>query len=140
MAKDRWEDANRNLARAVTGVNMTARIEDRRDHDCSLTFQKTDGQLFTVQNVDIGILEDRPSPKLEAIIAEAKAELDLMTELRGFKYKLSVRLDGQCDLRVWVAEADARAVPIWQHTDATPHAAERNAKDWIQGQPRRGGR
>src|SRR5438552_199567 len=133
---ERWKAPRLHLARAVDGTGLTARIEDQMDHDCSVVFEKPDGQSFSKRHVDIGILEDQSSPKLQAIIAEAKTILGVMTVYRGFKYKLSARADGQCDIEIWSADANPRAVAIWRHTAATGQAAESAARDWINRQPR----
>jgi hypothetical protein len=61
-----------------------------------------------------------------------------LKEDRGYKYKISVRTDGQYDFAVWSTDANIhRDVPIWRHTVATEAQAERLVKQWIdEQQPR----
>jgi hypothetical protein len=58
-----------------------------------------------------------------------------LKEDRGYKYKISVRTDGQYDFAVWSTDANIhRDVPIWRHTVATEAQAERLVKQWIDEQ------
>jgi hypothetical protein len=136
---ERWNAALLNLARAV-GAEVTPRIEDVTPSDCTVVLEKSDAQLFRKILVPIETLEDPSSRQFEIVIAEAKAGLGVMTEYRGFTYKLSNRsdLDLTCDAEIW-ATGDARGVgasPISRHTGVTPRDAERAARYWIDRQSR----
>jgi len=141
---ERWNAALLNLARAV-GTEVTLRIEDVTPSDCTVVLEQSDGQLFRKILVPIKTLEDPSSRQFEVVIAEAKAELGVMTEYRGFKYKLSNRsaLDLTCDAEIWATDANARGVgasPISRHTGVTPRDAERAARHWIDRQQHDAGR
>ena len=135
---ERWNTALLNLARAV-GAEVTLRIEDVTPSDCTVVLEQSDGQFFKKILVSIETLEDPSSRQFEVVIAEAKAGLGVMTEYRGFKYKLSNRsaLDLTCDAEIWATDANGRGVgasPISRHTGVTPRDAERTARLWIDRQ------
>src|SRR6516162_9139189 len=134
---ERWNAALLNLARAV-GAEVTLRIENVTRSDCTVVLEKSDGQFFK-KMFSIETLEDPSSRQFEVVIAEAKAGLGVMTEYRGFKYKLSNRsaLDLTCDAEIWATDPNARGVgasPISRHTGVTPRDAERTARHWIDRQ------
>jgi hypothetical protein len=135
---ERWSAALLNLARAV-GAEVTLRIANVTHSDCTVVLEKSDGQFFKKILVSIETLEDPSSRQFEVVIAEAKAGLGVMTEYRGFKYKLSNRsaLDLTCDAEIWATDANGRGVgasPISRHTGVTPRDAERAARHWIDRQ------
>ena len=135
---ERWNAALLNLARAV-GAEVTPRIEDVTPSDCTVVLERSDGQVFRKIFVSVETLEDPSSRQFEVVIAEARAGLGVMTEYRGFKYKLSNRssLDLTCDAEIWATAANAQGVgasPISRHTGVTPREAERAARHWIDRQ------
>ena len=73
--EERWRQAQLNVARAVHGTGITARIHDNeRKHECTVTFEK-DGLKFIKRNVDIATVEDQPSSELDRMVQEAKRAL-----------------------------------------------------------------
>jgi heme exporter protein D len=62
-------------------------------------------------------------------------------EYRGYRFKISIRTDGQYDFFVWSADANLnRDVALWHHTVATLKQAERLVKQWIDDRQPRGNR
>jgi hypothetical protein len=71
-----WTKARLALAAAVHDTGMTAAIHRVDGHQCSITFM-ANGRRYTMDNVGIAIIQDKPSPILTRYIGDAKIALGL---------------------------------------------------------------
>ena len=72
---ERWAAARLRLAQAARNAGLDAQITAVSDHDCRVIFRKSGLEWKTPDPVDIAVFEDRPSPKLDALLAQAQKAL-----------------------------------------------------------------